>query len=168
MKKTMSRLMMLALVALVALPLAACKKEEAPKVQAKPPMSAPASGERQAWVDYLNDVVPRHMAGINNQPFVYLLPAEDTEGFEDQYERLLEKAESDVGRGIIRGNLLAYASPASSRMADLVVASFANVPAGSMEGVRVLFIGDPADDARVKAAVAPAGVEYVFVDTSKK
>ena len=78
MKKMMTRMMMLALVALVALPLAACKKEEAPKVEKKPPMSAPATDDRQAWVDYLNDVVPRHMTGINNQPFVYLLPGESS------------------------------------------------------------------------------------------
>ena len=53
-------------------------------------------------------------------------------------------------------------------MADLVEASFADVPAESMKGVRVLFIGDPADNERVKAVVEPAGVDYVFIDTSKK
>jgi hypothetical protein len=52
-------------------------------------------------------------------------------------------------------------------MADLVVAAFNGVPAASMKGVRVLFIGKAADSARVQAAVTPAGVEYVFVDTDK-
>jgi hypothetical protein len=33
-----------------------------------------------------------------------------------------------------------------------------------MKGVRVVFIGDAADGERVKAAVAPAGVDYVFVE----
>ena len=28
----------------------------------------------------------------------------------------------------------------------------------------MLFIGEPADNERVKAAVAPAGVDYVFVE----
>ena len=167
MKKTVTRLMMLALVALVALPLAACKKEEAPKVEKKPPMSAPATDDRQAWVDYLNDVVPRNMVGISNQPYVYLLPGVSATDFEEQYGRLLEKAQSDVARGIISGNLLAYASPASDRMADMVVAAFTGVPADSMKGVRVLFIGAAADSERVKAAVSPTGVEYVFVDTAR-
>jgi hypothetical protein len=49
-------------------------------------------------------------------------------------------------------------------MADLVLAAFEGVPADSMKGVRVLFIGDAADDARVKAAVSPAGVDYVFIE----
>lgn len=166
--KTMTRVMAIALVALVALPLAACKKEEAPKAEAAPPMSAPTTEDRQAWVDYLNDVVPRNMAGITNQPYVYFLPGESAPDFQDQYDRLLEKAQMDVGRGIITGNMLAYASPASARMADLVVASFEGVPADSMKGVRVLFIGKPADSDRVKAAVEPAGVNYVFVDTTKQ
>ena len=30
-----------------------------------------------------------------------------------------------------------------------------------------MFIGQPADGERVKAAVEPAGVDYVFVDSSK-
>jgi hypothetical protein len=162
--KTMTRLLV---IACLVLPFTACKKQEAPEAAVKPAMSAPKTDDRQAWVDYLNDVVPRNLAGIPNQPFVYFLPGESTSDFQDQYDRLLEKAQADVGRGIISGNMLAYASPASAKMADLVVAAFAGVPAASMKGVRVLFIGKAADSERVKAAVTPAGVDYVFVDTDK-
>ena len=162
--KTMTRLI---LIACLVLPFAACKKQEAPQAVVKAPMSAPTTDDRQAWVDYLNDVVPRNMTGIANQTYVYLLPGESAADFQDQYDRLLEKAQSDVARGIIAGNLLAYASPASAKMADMVIAAFDGVPADSMKNVRVLFIGKPADSERVKAAVSPAGVEYVFVDTSK-
>jgi hypothetical protein len=162
--KMMTRLLM---IACLVLPFMACKKQEAPAPVVKAPMSAPKTDDRQAWVDYLNDVVPRHMAGIPNQPYVYLLPGESAPDFQDQYDRMLEKAQSDVARGIITGNMLAYASPASAKMGDLVIAAFNGVPAESMKGVRVLFIGKPADSDRVKAAVSPAGVEYVFVDTAK-
>jgi hypothetical protein len=162
--KTMTRLLM---IACLVLPFMACKKQEAPAPVVKAPMSAPKTDERQAWVDYLNDVVPRHMAGIPNQPYVYLLPGESAPDFQDQYDRMLDKAKSDVARGIITGNMLAYASPASAKMADMVIAAFDGVPAGSMKGVRVLFIGKAVDGERVKAAVSPAGVEYVFVDTDK-
>ena len=162
--KTMTRLLM---IACLALPFAACKKQEAPQAVVKPPMSAPKTDDRQAWVDYLNDVVPRHMTGIPNQPYVYLLPGESAPDFQDQYDRMLEKAQGDVARGIISGNMLAYASPASARMGDLVIAAFNGVPADSMKGVRVMFFGKAADSARVQAALAPSGVEYVFVDTDK-
>jgi hypothetical protein len=162
--KTMTRLLM---IACLVLPFMACKKHEAPAPVVKAPMSAPTTDDRQAWVDYLNDIVPRHLTGIPNQPYVYLLPGESAADFQDQYDRLLEKAQSDVARGIIAGTLLASASPASAKMADLGIAAFDGVPADSMKNVRVLFIGKAADSDRVKAAVAPAGVDYVFVDTDK-
>ena len=42
----------------------------------------------------------------------------------------------------------------------------AKVGAGTMNGVRVLFIGSAADSERVKAAVEPTGSEYVFIDNA--
>jgi hypothetical protein len=155
----------LVLIACLALPFAACKKEEAPKEAVKAPLTAPTSADdRAGWNAYLSDVVTRNMEGIQNQPFVYTLPPESVPDFADQYERLLEKAKTDVARGIIAGNLLAYGGPSSSKMADVVVESFKDVEPNSMKGVRVLFIGDSADSARVEAAVKPAGVDYKFIE----
>jgi hypothetical protein len=159
--KTMTRLLM---IACLALPFTACKKQEAPAATAAAPVLVPVNDNRQAWIDYLSDVVQRNMTGIQNQPYVYLLPGESTADFQDQYKRLLDKAQSDVARGIVAGNMLAYGSPASDKMGDLVTAAFQGVPPGSMKGVKVLFVGKPADSERVKAAVTPAGVDYVFVE----
>src|SRR3546814_12505943 len=104
------------------------------------------------------------MGAIANQPYVYLLPGESDGDFEGNYERLAEKAHTDVARGIIRGNMLAYASPASAKMADIVIAAFKDVPPDTMEGVRAAFIGEAADGERVQAEVSPAGVTSDFVE----
>lgn len=160
---TMNTIARMFLIACIALPFAACKKEPPPKPQPKA-LSAPTTDDASAWRAYVSDVVTRNMGSISNQPYVYLLPAESTPDFQGQYERLLEKAQSDVARGIISGNMLAYASSSSAKMADIVIASFKDVPPDTMQGVRVLFIGDAADNARVQAAVAPAGVTYVFIE----
>lgn len=159
--KILNRLM---LIACLALPFAACKKQEAPQETVKAPLAAPQGDDRQAWVNYLQDVVGRNMEGIPNPPFVYMLPAESVPDFADQYDRLLEKARTDVARGIIAGNLLAYGGPSSGKMADIVVESFKDVQPNSMKGVKVLFIGKAEDNERVKAAVSKAGVDYVFVE----
>jgi len=164
MKAAMKSLTRLLMIACLVLPFAACKKAEAPVAAVKPPVAAPTTDDRQAWMDYLSDAVQRNMGGIANQPYVYMLPGESAPDFQAQYDRLLEKTTADVGRGIIEGNMLAYGGPASAKMADLVVASFKSVPPGTMKGVRVLFIGKAADSERVKAAVTPAGVDYVFVE----
>ncbi|MBB3343472.1 hypothetical protein [Luteimonas sp. RC10] len=177
------------LIACLVLPVIACgKKEDTQQAQAAP-VAAPTTEDKAAWNAYLNEVASRHMEGINNSPYVYLVPpppANMTEAppadaqapadgeasdlstpVDGNYERLLDKAKLDVARGIVRGNLLIYAGLNSARTADLTVASFEEVEPGTMKGVRVLFIGEEADNARVKAAVEPAGVEYVFVDTAK-
>ncbi|MGY1457373.1 hypothetical protein ACW5F0_01805 [Luteimonas sp. A534] len=162
--KTISRLM---LTACLALPLlAACNKEEAPVAVVAAPLTAPTTADDGAWRAYVSDVVTRNMEGIANQPFVYYLPAPTGDEAADtgNYERLQDKAGLDVARGIVRGNMLAYASSDSAKMADIVVESFAAVAPDTMKGVRVVFIGSAADQERVAAAVAPAGVEFVFVE----
>ncbi|MCD9029419.1 hypothetical protein LDO26_14585 [Luteimonas sp. BDR2-5] len=177
------------LIACLVMPIVACNKEEPQKVEAAP-VAVPQTDDRTEWTTFLNDLAGRHMEGVNNSPYVYLVPPPEAAAVDAQpeetatpaegdtgpelstavdgaYERLLDKAKTDVSRGITRGNLLIFAGLDSARTANLTVASFTEVPAGSMKGVRVLFVGEPADNDRVKAAVEPAGVEYVFVDTTK-
>jgi|GEM_PF-57815 len=176
------------LIACLVLPVIACGKKEEPQQVESAPVAVPTTDDKAAWNSYLNDVAGRHMDGINNSPFVYLVPppaapaadappadeaapAADSDAamstpVDGAYERLLEKAEQDVGRGITRGNLLIFAGLDSARTADLVVASFTKVGAGTMNGVRVLFIGSAADSERVKAVVEPTGSQYVFIDNA--
>ena len=153
----------IALAACLLLPLAACKKEEAAPVE-RAPVAAPTTDDKAAWQEYLNDQVPRHMEGITAQPYVYRVPASDNANDPEEYNRLLDKAKMDVARGIVKGNILAYAGLDPNKTADLVVAAFEGVSPNTMKGVRVVYIGDAANNDRVRAAVEPAGVEYVFVE----
>ena len=146
--KILTRLLV---IAFLALPFTACKKEEAPKAEkVDAPLSAPKTADTAAWRTYVTDVAKRNMDGITNTPYVYFLPAETTEGFGGQYERQLEKLEADLGRGILGGNMIETA--------------FKPIPPGSMKDVKVVYIGTPIDGERVKAAVTPAGVNYIFVE----
>jgi len=161
--KIVTRLMLLAC---LALPLAACK-DDAPKTVERPAVSVPAGDDHSEWLAYVSDTVGRNMGSISNQPYVYFLPGENNEDFEGNYERLAEKVMADIARGVLRGNMLAFSSPASDKIADIVVQSFDGVTPDSMKGVRLLFIGTSADGERVREAVSPAGLDYVFVDTGK-
>ena len=150
------------------LPLAACGGKEAEQKVEKQVVAVPTNEEGKAWREYVQYTVGENMKGIGNAPFVYLLPAETPEDFQGAYARLLEKARSDVERGILPGNMLAFAmaSPNSAKGADLVAAAFANVEADKLKDVRLLYIGQAEDEARVKEAVTPAGVDFVFVRTN--
>ena len=160
--KLTTRLM---LIACLVLPFAACNKEEKPKEAVAAPVAVPATGDKKAWQEYIKDVAKRNMEGVTSAPFAYFLPDESSPDFAGEYERQLEKMKGDVGRGIIEGNMLVFGSPASAKMADAVIESFKEIQPGSMKGVKVVFIGAAADNERVKAALAPAGVDYVFVQT---
>lgn len=155
----------LLLTACLALPfLVACKKEEAVQKVEQAPLTRPAGDDVEAWQAYVTDVVKRNMQGVNASPYVYFLPGESSADFQGEYDRMLEKVQGDLARGIVEGNMLAFASPASAKMADIVAAAFPGVDAGAMKGVKVVFIGDAADTARVEAAVAPSGATYTFVE----
>ena len=154
----------LLLIACLSLPfLAACKKEEQKVAAVEAPLTAPTTSDENAWNAYLTDVVKRNLDGVSNT-YVHVLPAEGSQDFQGYYDRQLEKAQTDISRGILEGNLLAFGSPTSAKTADLTIAAFSKAQPGSMKGVKVLFIGAAADNDRVKAAVAPAGVDYKFVE----
>ena len=84
--------------------------------------------------------------------------------FAAKYERQVDAAKLAMARGVQKGNLLAFGSPASAKMAELIEIAFKEVPPDTMKGVRILFIGEAADNPRVQAALSPTGAEYVFVE----
>lgn len=162
----MNRILRPVAIGLTLVALAACgKKDEAAPVAAAPAAAAitvPADGDNQAWKLYLVNVAKQNMEGIRNSPYMYYLPAGGAADFEDQYTRQLDNVTDTVARGVLPGNMLAFGSPESAKMADLIVEAFKGAEAASMKDVRVLFIGDAADSERAKAAVEPTGATFVF------
>ena len=153
------------LIASLALAFTACKKEEAaPAAEAQQALVAPAKDDDAGWRKYLQAVAVQNMGNITNNPFLYYLVPESDPEFAAKYERQVESAKTAMARGVQKGNLLAFGSPASAKMADLMLVAFADVPPDTLKGVRILFIGDAVDNERVQAALAPTGAEYVFVE----
>lgn len=163
--KTTARLM---LIACLALPfVVACKKEEKQAAQVEAPLTAPTSPDDETgWQKYVSEVVKRKVQneGLAQNPYVYYLPNETSPDFQGFYDRQLTAATEAVSRGIVEGNLVGFASPASAKMADLTIAAFAKVPPNTMKGVKVLFIGQAADSERVKAAITPTGADFSFIE----
>ena len=165
MNKTMRALLIAGLV-VSPLALTACKKEapvgnEATEAKV---LTAPAKDDDAGWKAYLPAVVQENMGNITSNPFLYYLPPESDPEFAAKYERQVEAARVAMSRGVQKGNLLAFGSPASARMAELIEVAFKDVPADTMKGVRIVFIGEAADNPRVQAVLAPTGAEYVFVE----
>jgi hypothetical protein len=159
--KTTTRLLLLACLSMPLL--VACNKGEDKPAVVEAPLVAPTTNEGAAWDTYLTEVVKRNIEGATNV-YLYTLPDPAGADFEGEYARQLEKAQGDVARGGVEGTLLAFGSQNSAKSADLAIASFAQAQAGTMKGVRVMFIGASADSERVKAAVEPSGAKYEFIE----
>lgn len=154
----------LLLAACLVLPFAACKKQEAAAPVETAPLTAPAGTDDAAWKAYLQDVVTRNMGDITNSPFVYYLTSQSNPKFEGDYKGQLDQVRNALARGIVGGNLIAFGSPESAKMADIAVEGFKDVPPDTMKKVKIVFIGQAADSERVKAVVTATGADYVFVE----
>lgn len=152
---------------LATLALTACNKKEevSEETVVVAPVAVPAGEDKAAWQPYLASIAKANMEGVVNAPYAYFLPGESSADFQGEYDRLLERVQMDMSRGIIEGNMLLFGSPARTKLADLVIAGFTEAKPNTMKNVKVVFVGDAADKDRVQAAVAPSGVNYVFVES---
>lgn len=154
---------------LSALVLSGCQKEE--EVAAAPvELTAPASTDDAEWKAYLGQVIGRNQEGVTDRVFSYYLPvgsdvpAEGDQDGKTMFDRQLENVTMVVQRTVLPGNMLAFGSPDSTKIADLVVMSFTDADPSALAGSQVLFIGNTEDRERVKAAVEAAGAKFVFVE----
>jgi hypothetical protein len=156
--------------ALLVAGLAACKPAEPEKVAAPvaAPLSAPAGTDDAAWQAYLGDVINRNDDVITDRLYSYYVSADsdkpDAADGSSAYSRQLENVNAVVQRTVLPGNMLAFGSPDSAKMADLIVAAFKDAKPDALKGSHVLFIGAAADRDRVEAAVKAAGANYIFVE----
>lgn len=155
----------LAAIAVLALPLAACKDEKPVKTEA-PPVPVPANDDASAWRAYVSDVVKRHAKEVSGSPYIYLVPQTTSAEFEDAYARLTDKAKSDVARGVLPGSMLAFAASQkdSSKAAELAVAAISSAGPDKLRDVKVLFIGTAAEGEQVKAAVGLSAATVIVVE----
>lgn len=170
----MSRSMIALLMFALTLALSACETpDEETETKADVAMVAPkvpASADDKEWKMYLQAVVSQNMGGVTDRVFPYYLPANstvptpgDSQG-RSQFDRQLENVATVLSRTVLPGNMLVFGSPDSAKMADLIVSAFSGGKPDALKGSQVLFIGQAADNDRVKAAVEAVGAKYIFVE----
>lgn len=120
--------------------------------------------DTQAWNAYLVQLVQSNLKGMSApQPYPYLVPSGDDAASTAAYQRQLSNVEDTVERGVLPGNLLAFAGESSTKTANLITTAFADAKPGSFKGVIIVFIGDKADEQRVDAVLQPTGATIRFV-----
>jgi hypothetical protein len=146
--------------------LSACnKQEDTQQTTQQAAATKPTDpNDAQAWNAYLGQIVQNNMQGMTaERPYAYMVPAGDDDDAKAKYDRQLQNVQDTVARGVLPGNLLAFAGPNSARTADFVITAFQGAKPGSFKDVIVLFIGDEADKDRVTTALQPTGATVRFV-----
>lgn len=165
----MRKFAFLAAVALTAaLTLSACGKQDADQqaaTQAQKLTKPADKTDASAWNAYLVQLLSSNLQGMTaRQPYAYMVKSGDTDEVKAENERQLSNVQDVVARGVLPGNLLAFAGPDSTKTADLVVGAFTEAKAGSFKDVIIVFIGDKADQQRVEDVLKPTGATVRFVE----
>ena len=134
--------------------------------EAAKPVPVPATtADKATWQKYLSNVVTRNMQGVkSNNPFMYYVPAGDSQDMVDARDSQINNISDTVARGVLPGNMMAFGGPDSKTTADVIESAFQHSRDGSFKGVVVLFVGGAAEQDRVKAAIAKTGGEFRFVE----
>ncbi len=164
----MRKLLFIAAIALLGtLGLAACShgNQGQATTQAKltrPTCSSDADTCIKAWQGYLSQIVEANMGNISNTPYVYFVPSAADPATNATVGRVQDQLNTIVAGTVLPGNLVAVGGPSSATTAQLLENAFKQASPGSFKGVVVLFIGDQADSAAVKAAIDPSGATFKF------
>lgn len=147
-----------AFLGLSVLSLTACQ-QEAPKVENQVTMPTNPS-DTEAWKKYVAAVVKTYVPPGQNARFFVTFAEANQDA--DKTARLIENTRNFLLRGVAEGTLLPFASPDSALMAEIIEKAFAEPQADKLKGSKVLFIGKPEEQERVRAAVTAWGAEFVF------
>ena len=125
--------------------LAGCQKAEEAAPAAPAALVAPSTDDDMAWKEYLGKVVGQNQSGVTDRTFPYYLPANsdvtpEADG-RTQYARQLENVNTVVLRTVLPGNMLAFGSPDSAKMADLIVAAFTGAEPDALR-IEILTVED--------------------------
>ncbi|MBK8069555.1 MAG: hypothetical protein IPK27_18610 [Rhodanobacteraceae bacterium] len=141
--------------------LAACEQAPPPP---DPAASAPTNpADAVAWKTYVSAVVKKIVPADQSKRIFATFVEYGSD--EAKTARHVENIKNFVGRGIAEGTLILFASPDSPLMATIVEQAFANPPKPDMlKSINVIFIGQKAEEERVKAAVGAWGASFTFYE----
>lgn len=115
------------------------------------------------WQPYMQQLVTANMGKITNPPYAYFVPSGKYPENQDAVSRVQDSVNGTVAATVLPGNMVAVGGPDSATTAQVLETAFKQAAPGSFKGVVVLFMGDRADEAAVKAAVDPSGATFKFV-----
>jgi hypothetical protein len=140
------------------LTLGACQEPPPPPDPAKTVPTNPA--DSAAWKSYVSAVSKTYVPADQSSRIFATFVEHNQD--EEKNARTVENINNFIGRGIADGTTILFASPDSPVVAEIIEKAFANPNPTLLKGIRVIFIGQKAEEERVRAAVTAWGATFVF------
>jgi hypothetical protein len=181
----MRKFLFIAAIALLGtLGLSACNSNQSNEQSTQAKLTKPTDpNDMKAWSAYLSQIVEENIGDITNTPYAYFVPdvpvqvaatgasagkaataaaPASASSAEETLGRVQDQLNTVVQATVLPGNMVAAGGPNSATTATVLENAFKQASPGSFKGVVVLFVGDKADEAAVKAAVEPSGATFKF------
>jgi len=123
---------------------------------------ARANISASVWQAYMQELVTDNLGDITNAPYAYFVPSGKYPDNQGAISRVQDSLNGTVIATVLPGNMIAVGGPDSATTAQVLEAAFKQASPGSFKGVVVLFMGEQADEAAVKAAIDPSGATFKF------
>jgi len=130
------------------------------------PLSAPSSTDTVAWRNYMFELRDRIVRGEERMGGMVLAAPGAKSGFHTA-DAISAWIEDYDGKKIWSGKHFIFASPTSDQLAAILAKPLRAREAGSMKGVRIVFVGTPAEGQRVTEAAKRSGAEVTVIDRTK-
>lgn len=116
-----------------------------------------ASADDNSWGLYLADQGKVHADDIGMKPFIYVIPAADSQMGDDRRKNEIESIVNGAGSVLIPGALLIIGGPDSTVTRTFVEGLGKDVKPDSLKGVTVLVVSDAAQKDSLSKVLAPTG-----------
>jgi hypothetical protein len=153
---------------LAAIALCACDGSKDPAGTSTSPSDAAAAkkvtvarpapnADENSWGLYLADQGKLHADDIGMKPFIYVIPAGDSDMVDDHRKNETESIAHGAGSILIPGALLIIGGPDANVTRTFVEGLGNEVKASTLQGVTVLVVSDEAQKDALSKTLAPTG-----------
>ncbi|WP_426700909.1 hypothetical protein ACPPVV_16240 [Rhodanobacter sp. Col0626] len=112
-----------------------------------------------AWRAFLSKAILVETHDPNLHPYAFVVPAGDSADAMQQRGGETMAIRGMLGHTVLPGNMLAFTGSDSNKVVEVIDEAFRTLPAHSMQGLTILYVGEPAAAMKVQAAVKAAGAE---------
>lgn len=116
-----------------------------------------ANADENSWGLYLADQGKLHADDIGMKPFIYVIPAADSDMADERRKNETESIAHGAGTILIPGALLILGGPDANVTRTFVEGLGKEVKAGTLQGVTVLVVSDAAQKDALSKMLAPTG-----------